>query len=153
MKSQRLQTGAIMPLLSVLETMRPSDPNQKLVASAIQMLCSSNLQLTRFRQTSVAKFVKSDLRQPLFSQPVSHLHMFGADENESAEKVLKTQATSFNKVLTNPPITKLRHFKPNHSSQNVILPSSDAPAHPFNCLLYTSPSPRDKRQSRMPSSA
>ena len=23
----------------------------------------------------------------------------------------------------------------------------------FNCLLYTSPSPRDKRQSRMPSSA
>ena len=25
--------------------------------------------------------------------------------------------------------------------------------HPDNCLLYTSPSPRDKRQSRMPSSA
>ena len=27
------------------------------------------------------------------------------------------------------------------------------PAQPFGCLLYTSPSPRDKRQSRMPSSA
>ena len=26
-------------------------------------------------------------------------------------------------------------------------------ALPHNCLLYTSPSPRDKRQSRMPSSA
>ena len=26
-------------------------------------------------------------------------------------------------------------------------------AHPLICLLYTSPSPRDKRQSRMPSSA
>ena len=25
--------------------------------------------------------------------------------------------------------------------------------HPYICLLYTSPSPRDKRQSRMPSSA
>ena len=25
--------------------------------------------------------------------------------------------------------------------------------HPEACLLYTSPSPRDKRQSRMPSSA
>ena len=24
---------------------------------------------------------------------------------------------------------------------------------PYRCLLYTSPSPRDKRQSRMPSSA
>ena len=27
------------------------------------------------------------------------------------------------------------------------------PAHDYFCLLYTSPSPRDKRQSRMPSSA
>ena len=26
-------------------------------------------------------------------------------------------------------------------------------SHPYLCLLYTSPSPRDKRQSRMPSSA
>ena len=25
--------------------------------------------------------------------------------------------------------------------------------HKYTCLLYTSPSPRDKRQSRMPSSA
>ena len=29
----------------------------------------------------------------------------------------------------------------------------DAPPQPQACLLYTSPSPRDKRQSRMPSSA
>ena len=28
-----------------------------------------------------------------------------------------------------------------------------AAGHPNSCLLYTSPSPRDKRQSRMPSSA
>ena len=27
------------------------------------------------------------------------------------------------------------------------------PDHAYICLLYTSPSPRDKRQSRMPSSA
>ena len=32
-------------------------------------------------------------------------------------------------------------WKPSHEGENVI------------CLLYTSPSPRDKRQSRMPSSA
>ena len=29
----------------------------------------------------------------------------------------------------------------------------NAAAYPYVCLLYTSPSPRDKRQSRMPSSA
>ena len=28
-----------------------------------------------------------------------------------------------------------------------------APVGEYTCLLYTSPSPRDKRQSRMPSSA
>ena len=120
MKSQKFQSSAIMPLLSVLESLKPSDPNQRLVASAIQMLCSSNLQLTRLRRTSVAKFAQSVLRQPLFSQPVTHLHMFGADENESAEKVLKTQATSFSKVLNNPIPSKLKNFRPNQFSQESL---------------------------------
>ena len=33
------------------------------------------------------------------------------------------------------------------------LKSTDNKILSLNCLLYTSPSPRDKRQSRMPSSA
>ena len=38
-----------------------------------------------------------------------------------------------------------------HGSHHSFIIKMD---HPFNlCLLYTSPSPRDKRQSRMPSSA
>ena len=39
---------------------------------------------------------------------------------------------------------------------DTIIFDVDASRHPFyikTCLLYTSPSPRDKRQSRMPSSA
>ena len=32
-------------------------------------------------------------------------------------------------------------------------PTQTRPGHAGPCLLYTSPSPRDKRQSRMPSSA
>ena len=35
----------------------------------------------------------------------------------------------------------------------VVAPTSPSDAGYFGCLLYTSPSPRDKRQSRMPSSA
>ena len=31
--------------------------------------------------------------------------------------------------------------------------TSKVESHDLSCLLYTSPSPRDKRQSRMPSSA
>ena len=34
---------------------------------------------------------------------------------------------------------------------DILIASPDEQSH--NCLLYTSPSPRDKRQSRMPSSA
>ena len=35
----------------------------------------------------------------------------------------------------------------------IIEPAGRAPRTAMTCLLYTSPSPRDKRQSRMPSSA
>ena len=35
----------------------------------------------------------------------------------------------------------------------LILPASEMGQQAHTCLLYTSPSPRDKRQSRMPSSA
>ena len=39
------------------------------------------------------------------------------------------------------------------SNRESKLPSINVPVGPYTCLLYTSPSPRDKRQSRMPSCA
>ena len=104
---------------------------------------------------------KSELRQPLFSQPVTHLHMFGVDENESAEKVLKTQATSFNKVLTNPTSSKPRFFKPKFSSsQNLINSftelsshSHDAPAGSSRGYSRPSIKPSTSRSSSQPQSA
>ena len=41
----------------------------------------------------------------------------------------------------------------NGDSDRAIGLRADIDALPMHCLLYTSPSPRDKRQSRMPSSA
>ena len=38
-------------------------------------------------------------------------------------------------------------------SKAVVIPMLLVPTLLMVCLLYTSPSPRDKRQSRMPSSA
>ena len=46
--------------------------------------------------------------------------------------------------------TKLRFNQDNIYFENPLMPSGTI-IH--SCLLYTSPSPRDKRQSRMPSSA
>ena len=44
---------------------------------------------------------------------------------------------------------ELLHFANTESRRRQGQPVTD----PLFCLLYTSPSPRDKRQSRMPSSA
>ena len=41
----------------------------------------------------------------------------------------------------------------NKCKTSIIGVSADSTTKHKNCLLYTSPSPRDKRQSRMPSSA
>ena len=57
--------------------------------------------------------------------------------------------------------SQLRWIAENADTHNIvfvthvgdIVQSGDAPEQWDACLLYTSPSPRDKRQSRMPSSA
>ena len=40
-----------------------------------------------------------------------------------------------------------------HSTKNMLVEEAAEVSDLLDCLLYTSPSPRDKRQSRMPSSA
>ena len=40
-----------------------------------------------------------------------------------------------------------------HSVPIGLMPKAHAPREQFSCLLYTSPSPRDRQKSRMPSSA
>ena len=40
-----------------------------------------------------------------------------------------------------------------HLVQSELVAAKDIATSASDCLLYTSPSPRDKRQSRMPSSA
>ena len=60
--------------------------------------------------------------------------------------------------LVDSAVTVLASNNSTETIQDIILPwnKGDYNAHFLrydNCLLYTSPSPRDKRQSRMPSSA
>ena len=48
-------------------------------------------------------------------------------------------------------LRKIAKFSASSAFVKPYSPSANGPS--YNCLLYTSPSPRDKRQSRMPSSA
>ena len=62
------------------------------------------------------------------------------DEPDLAIYFMQPNAVNFNEVETN--------FRTYYGNQILGFP-----AKYMVCLLYTSPSPRDKRQSRMPSSA
>ena len=56
--------------------------------------------------------------------------------------------------LTNLPAANLTGALPAISGANLTgIAVTESPVTSYTCLLYTSPSPRDKRQSRMPSSA
>ena len=75
--------------------------------------------------------------------------------NINAEKNLEFALEELNKLLSNVESssihqTKAEGFEGDDFLNSVVCGNSELE---FNCLLYTSPSPRDNRVSRMPSSA
>ena len=87
------------------------------------------------------KLAKKRLPSPIF-----HYIDGGADD----ETTLKRNTNSFDDCDLIPNI--LRSVGEPDLSTTVFGRKIDMPIF-LSCLLYTSPSPRDKRQSRMPSSA
>lgn len=102
---------ALKPLLSAVESMNSKDPNQERISTAIQLLCNSNLTLNRVRRSGVSKYIKPELRPSLFSQRVTHLHLFGDDFDKTAENAAKSEK-SLQKVLNYPQRKNLSISKP-----------------------------------------
>ena len=50
-------------------------------------------------------------------------------------------------------VLTLSNFLNANTLKELVLEAEDAASQAYYCLLYTSPSPRDQRGSRMPSSA
>ena len=72
-------------------------------------------------------------------------------DNGKEGKVLAVNAKDNTVVVEN--INKVtKHSKPSAANQQGGIITKEAPLH-ISCLLYTSPSPRDRQKSRMPSSA
>ena len=76
--------------------------------------------------------------------------------NQSENKVSPSKMQEY--VTPNGSATyfDLTHDVAGYGANNLIVVVNNViqePASAYTCLLYTSPSPRDKRQSRMPSSA
>ena len=107
----------------------------------------------------------------LFNAPETYMHKLAVGRNIekgvvdldfSLEKNLKNLADAKNKELSDLTVCFLdrtRHNDINETldkfkiNKKLITDGDVSGALYVTCLLYTSPSPRDKRQSRMPSSA
>ena len=100
---------------------------------------------------AVADWLKSKSDNP--SVVVGHDCRFAGELfAESVAKVLCSQGilVKLAKGFVSTPMVSLGVVKEEADLGIVITASHNPPSY---CLLYTSPSPRDKRQSRMPSSA
>lgn len=152
-RSQKLLSSAMMPLMTVLDSLKKEDPNQKLLASAMQMICTSNLHLSRFRRSAANRFIKQELRQPLFSKSVTHLHLFGSDFDASAETAAKTQS-SFQKVLVPAKTSKPAPKPASSTNQNFHRPSTslsgynDRPSSRYGDKSLSYPSHKDYQPGR-----
>ena len=87
----------------------------------------------------------------------------GIEKNSQPSKILSNKLRHLKKAV-HPSLPKIIEYKwdENQSAYCIIFENKNANSLEENifkikptyfCLLYTSPSPRDKRQSRMPSSA
>ena len=101
--------------------------------------------------------VKYHELEPMFHKPTADLFIDDKGINvEDWKKTLPTKkgviAGAFDSI--HPGYVRLvKEAKEHCNHLTVALHEDPSMARPHNCLLYTSPSPRDKRQSRMPSSA
>ena len=93
------------------------------ITQSIQLICSSNLHLNRFRRATIAPHLRSDIKKNLMSLPVKHDCLFGEDFNKTTDSLLKEQA-AFEKVLVTInkfPKTSLKQFSfPSTSSGSSI---------------------------------
>lgn len=97
--AQQCVYTAIMPLLSVLSSLDDKDSvNKDRITGAIQLLCTSNLHMNRFRRALASSSVKRDLRKSLMSAPVTHDNLFNKDFSKSVDEALKMR-TATRKLL------------------------------------------------------
>ena len=111
---------SIKPLLDCLDTAdKQSKPK---ILQSIQLICSSNLQLNRFRRSVIACHLKPEFRKQILALPISHNSFFGGDFSKATDNLIKEQS-AIDKVMKN----KIRFNKkiyPQKSSYFMSKPST-----------------------------
>ena len=98
-KTQESIFLAIRPLLTVAAN--SSKENRTQILKSIQLLCSANLDLNRYRRLVIAPHLKPDLKRQILSLPIKHNTFFGDDFAKSTEDIVKKQST-LDKIMSKP---------------------------------------------------
>ena len=108
---------AIKPLLECLANTSDEDNRRRLIES-IQLICTSNLQLNRFRRTNLSFHLKTEVYKQIASTPVTHNSLFGEDEDLSgaADKAVKEQTVMDKMLKKRTPVKRLSQAKDGQES-------------------------------------
>ena len=98
-KTQESIFLAIRPLLTVAA--KSSKEHRSHILKSIQLLCSANLDLNRYRRLVIAPHLKPDLKRQVLSLPIKHNTFFGDDFAKSTEDIVKKQST-LDKIMSKP---------------------------------------------------
>ena len=85
---------AINSQFSLLEYFTDLPGHKEKLASAVQLMCTVNLQLNKFRWDMASPYVNKDIKKALMTIPVTHDNLFGKDIQKSVEEVVKVQAST-----------------------------------------------------------
>ena len=105
---------SINPLLDCLDSAdKESKPK---ILQSIQLICSSNLQLNRFRRSVIAPHLKPELRKQVLALPISHNSFFGDDFSKATDNLIKEQS-AIDKVVNKKSYPQKASFSKPSSSQ------------------------------------
>lgn len=121
---------ALKPLLSLLEENTSSPDSRDKLTTAIQLICSSNLQLNRYRRALAGSSINKDLRSSVMGLPVTHNNLFGEDFHKSIDEVVKLQATTSKAIVPYTPASrKPTRFPTYQPTQSYRQPNRYHPGH------------------------
>ena len=112
-------------------------------------LSPSNTKATAKLTFADAKKITLSLNKDNYELPFEHFPWFRNKNQTDLENIEEPVTNHFHWPNLDVDLTKSMLLNPKRYPQIAKIQNAQL----YDCLLYTSPSPRDKRQSRMPSSA
>ena len=80
-----------------------------MLIESIQLICSSNLDLNKFRRVMVARHLQPHLRKQILKLPVTHNSCFGEDFSKATDNIIKEQSAIEKVIYKKPAYLRLSY--------------------------------------------